>query len=147
MSDDDTMIAFVRPRTKVTQTAGGTTQRTGVRKPEPEKERPAAEPIVRDMSDTMRADAAWTAADLQAYVLRQIERLHGPQPDHEHPKMRSIFTRFLSTWGTDAARIARYVFEVQPRKGYWKGAPVKATRFTKGNDEYFARAVLDQINR
>ena len=139
------MTAFVRPRNRrgpqaTVETTARITETTGVRKAPPK--------LVADVSDTLRSDQNWSAADLQSYVLRQIESMFGPQPDHSFaPKMTAIFKRFHGTWGADAARIARYVFETQSRPGYWKGAPVKATRFTKGNDQYFAQAVLDLLDR
>jgi hypothetical protein len=137
----DKMIAFVRPKgPRVTTTTRGTTSAAGV------TPKPRQAPV-QASSDALRADENWTADDLRTYVLRKIEERHGAQPDHGHPKMRAIFNRFYEAWGAvDAARIARYAFEGQARPGFWKGAPIKATRFTRGNDEWFARAILDQIN-
>jgi hypothetical protein len=137
---DEKMIAFVRPKThRATSTTRGTSTSAGV---QPR----ARQAPVQASADALRADANWTADDLRTYVLRKVEERHGPQPDHGHPKMHSIFNKFHEVWGADAARIARYAFEGQARPGFWKGSPIKATRFTQGNYEWFAKAILDQIN-
>ena len=106
----------------------------------------APKPAIARATDLMTEPEDWTADDLQAYVVRKIEELHGPQPDHSHaPRLKSIFGRFHREFGRDAGPIAVWVFETQADAGRWKGAPVKVSRFSKANDEWMARPVLDRI--
>jgi hypothetical protein len=89
------------------------------------------------------ADAAtWTAGDLTWYVQLEISRIHGPQlPRVGEDK---IIPAFYERFGADGVRIARHAFEA--RNGMWKGAPVTFARFTPGNDDFFSRAILREIN-
>lgn len=90
----------------------------------------------------MKADEDWTAEDLRDYVMTQVERFHGPQLRNVM-KETAIFKSFLSRYGAKAAPIARFSFEVQ--RGIWHRAPITATRFCKGSDEYFANVIAERL--
>ena len=91
-----------------------------------------------------KPDETWDWRDLLDYVVDQIERLHGPFV-RESGKEYGIFNSFVSRWGIQSAAIARYAFETCD--GYWVNAPVSITRFTKGNDPFFALPISQRINQ
>lgn len=100
-------------------------------------------PVAERMVRLCRQGAdTWTAEDLSWYVAEEIARIHGPQlPRMGEP---SVIAGFHERFGADGVRIARHAFEA--RNGMWKGAPVTIARFTSGNDEFFSRALLREIN-
>ena len=91
-----------------------------------------------------KADETWDWRDLLDYVVDQIERLHGPFV-RESGKEYGIFNAFVGRWGDRSAAIARYAFETNG--GYWVNAPITITRFTKGNDPFFALPISQRINQ
>lgn len=81
----------------------------------------------------------WSPAELRDYVVHQIETRHGPFPRDEVKEM-AIFKSFASRWPEQRAQaIARFAFEIAG--GYWKGSPIKITRFCKASDTYFAAEI------
>lgn len=100
-------------------------------------------PLTAQAGHLLKADADWTAKDLQTYVMGEIERLHGAQVRNPI-KENAIFGSFMARWGSQAAAIARFAFEVE--RGWWNRAPISATRFTKGSDPYFAVLIADRLN-
>ena len=86
--------------------------------------------------------ACWTAADVQAYICEEIERIHGPQlPGSD---AAAVLGAFCDRFGIPAAvRIARAAFEVY--NGMWRNAPVTIRRFTAAHDDFFARQLLGVI--
>lgn len=89
-------------------------------------------------------DEAWDWEALRDYVVDKIEFFHGGFP-RDFLKEKAIFSRFAKEFGTDAVRIARFVFEGPAADGRWAGAPVSINRFCKGSDEFFARPILEKI--
>jgi hypothetical protein len=86
--------------------------------------------------------ASWTPGDLAWYVTEEMTRIHGPQLPQPHESR--IIPEFSERFGADSVRIARHAFEA--RRGMWKGAPVTLRRFTPGNDDFFSRAILQEIS-
>jgi len=90
----------------------------------------------------VRQDEQWGWEDLRDYVVNQILTIHGPQP-RDHYKEMGIFKGFLARWGGLASAIARHAFEVE--RGMWRSAPISVSRFTKGNDAYFAEVIAKRL--
>jgi hypothetical protein len=104
-----------------------------------------AAPLSSRRGYTMRPDAEWTWEDVRDFVVAEIERCHGRQP-RDPVREASTFRGFVSRWGpARAAAIARFAF-AEPQRGYWHGAPIATTRFTKGSDEYFARPIAEALD-
>lgn len=91
----------------------------------------------------LRPESAWTWEELRDYVLRQIEQRYGAQP-RDSVKEASIFRSYITRWGADAVRIAKFAFE--DCDGKWKGAPIRVNRFCKGADEYFSAEILAHLS-
>jgi hypothetical protein len=108
--------------------------------------RPTTEPATRvamAATDLLDDPMNWSWEQLRDYVLRSTLERHGPQPRREQPVVNSIFQSFSARWGTQAGPIARFAFEQQD--GFWRDAPVTITRFTKGNDGYFAGPISERL--
>ena len=89
-----------------------------------------------------RAPEAWSAADVTAYVLEEIIRIHGPQLPSKD--VRGTLEGFCARFGVPVAvRIARAAFEVYG--GMWQGAPVTGKRFGEGHDSFFSQPILDAM--
>lgn len=85
----------------------------------------------------------WTWGDLRDYVITECEKRFGAQPRNP-AKESGIFKSFVGRYGIeDAVLIAMAAFEVY--EGIWRKAPVRVTRFTKGNDQYFADVILARL--
>jgi hypothetical protein len=100
-------------------------------------------PVSPAQADRAALDpAAWTAADVRAYICEEIERIHGPQlPGHD---ATVVLGAFCERFGIPAAvRIARAAFEVYG--GMWRGAPVTIRRFAEAHDSFFASQLLSAI--
>lgn len=95
------------------------------------------------VTDIGKDPAAWSWEDLRSYVVRSIERIHGPFP-RDAVKEGSIFRSFAGRWGTQAGPIACFVFE--ELAGMWRGAPVGVHRFCKGADNYFAAPLAERLS-
>lgn len=91
----------------------------------------------------MSAPTEWDWRQLRDYVMRSIAERHGPQPAGDEIKNQSIFKSFAQRWGNQAGPIARFAFEDQD--GFWRDAPVTVSRFTKGNDAYFAGPISERL--
>ncbi|MFJ4902835.1 hypothetical protein [Streptomyces sp. NPDC088727] len=111
---------------------------------------PRAIPVVPSVAATPRATTdlltdptGWDWRQLRDYVLRSTAERHGPQPAGDEIKTQSIFRSFVQRWGTQAGPIARFAFEQQ--EGFWRDAPVTISRFTKGNDPYFAVPISERL--
>ena len=84
------------------------------------------------------------ASEMLAYVVGEGGRLTGTQLPV--PGAEEIFGGFIRRFGQrDATRIARAAIEVH--RGMWMGAPITPRRFTRSNDEFFARRVLARLDR
>jgi hypothetical protein len=94
------------------------------------------------VSYSLKPDNEWGWEELRAYVVDQVESLFGPFP-RDLPKEVSIMKSFTERFGKDAPRIARAAYEVH--KGYWGGAPIRLSRFTRASDEWFARVILASL--
>lgn len=103
----------------------------------------AAVRVTMASTDLLDAPMDWSWEQLRDYVMRSILERHGPQPRRETHQINSIFKSFAARWGNQAGPIARFAFEQQD--GYWRSAPVDIRRFTKGNDDYFARPIAERI--
>ncbi len=84
---------------------------------------------------------AWTWRQLRDYVENQIESRFGPIERDANWTVRTagVFKGFVNRWGDKAPAIARYAFE--RCDGEWMNEPVSVSRFTKGNDPYFAHPI------
>jgi hypothetical protein len=94
-------------------------------------------------TDLLDAPSDWSWEQLRDYVMRAIVERHGPQPRREQAQINSVFKSFATRWGRQAGPIARFAFEQQD--GFWRSAPVTITRFTKGNDGYFAGPISERL--
>lgn len=95
-------------------------------------------------TDLLDSPENWDWRQLRDYVLRSITDRHGPQPSGDEIRNQSIFRSFAQRWGKKAGPIARFAFEDQD--GFWRDAPVTASRFTKGNDTYFAGPISERLS-
>lgn len=90
----------------------------------------------------MKSDESWGWQELRDYVIREIERRHGPQV--RNPKTESsIFKSFITRWPDQAVAIAKTAFEVH--NGMWRNAPISVNRFCKASDEYFAAVIAKNL--
>lgn len=94
-------------------------------------------------TDIGKSPESWTGEDLRNYVIRAIEKAHGPFP-RDVTREGSIFRSFAGRWGRQAGPIARFVFE--ELNGMWRGAPVGVHRFCKGADAYFAVPLAERLS-
>lgn len=94
-------------------------------------------------TDLLDAPDDWDWKQLRDYVMRQVQERHGPQPRGDEIRIASTFQSFHKRWGALAGPIARFAFEQQD--GFWRSAPVTATRFTKGSDPYFAEPIAQRL--
>lgn len=82
-----------------------------------------------------------TAGSFAAHVLGEIARACGPQL----PCYRSgeILSGFIARFGLDdGMAICDRAFSVHG--GTWRGAPVTVARFADGQDDFFARPLLEE---
>jgi hypothetical protein len=81
----------------------------------------------------------WTVADVCAYILEEVRRVHGPQlPARD---VKSVLEGFCARFTVPvAACIARAAFEVYG--GMWEGAPVTWRRFSATHDEFFSAPII-----
>lgn len=93
-------------------------------------------------TDLLDSPMNWSWEQLRDYVVRSVEERHGPQA-RDAIREASIFKSFAARWGNQAGPIARFAFEQQD--GFWRSAPVTASRFTKGNDAYFAGPISERL--
>jgi len=85
-----------------------------------------------------------SAAEMAAYIVEEAGWLTGAQLPV--PGAQETIAGFIRRFGErDAMRIAKAAIEVH--RGMWMGAPITPRRFTKSNDEFFARRVLAQLDR
>lgn len=96
-----------------------------------------------ESSYLLKTASQWTWSDLRDYVVTEAEKRFGPQA--RDPKKESgIFKGFITRHGTeDAVLVAMAAFEVY--EGTWRKAPITVTRFTKGNDPFFADVILARL--
>lgn len=94
-------------------------------------------------SYVMKDDTVWGWSDLRDYVIREIEKRHGPQV-RDPKKEASIFKSFMSRWGDQAPGIARAAFG-PAHDGMWRNAPISVNRFCKASDEYFAAVLAARL--
>ena len=99
-------------------------------------------PLSEQTSYLARGGSQWGWSDLRDYVVREIEKRFGAFP-RDLVKEAGIFKGFMNRWGEKAPAIAKAAFEVHD--GMWRGAPIAVTRFTVGNDPYFARIIASNI--
>ena len=90
------------------------------------------------------AFAGMSAAEMHAWIVQEGGRLTGTQLPV--PGAEEIFGGFIRRFGQrDATRIARAAIEVH--RGIWMGARITPRRFTRSNDQFFARRVLARLDR
>lgn len=96
-----------------------------------------------ESSFLLKPAAQWTWSDLRDYVITEAEKRFGPQV-RDPKKEAGIFKGFIGRYGIqDAVMIAMTAFEVY--QGTWRSAPIGVTRFTKGNDPFFADVILGRL--
>lgn len=125
----------VKPKSGTVRTIASTSP--GV---QPAMTRPVAATAASDLLDI---PMNWDWRQLRDYVMRSIAERHGPQPAGDEVRIQSIFRSFAQRWGNQAGPIARFAFEDQD--GFWRNAPVAISRFTKGNDPYFAGPIAERL--
>lgn len=96
----------------------------------------------QSMTHLAVAEEDWTWQQLRDYVMAQVEERHGEQL-RDPRKESGIFKSFLDRWGKLAPAIAKLAFEFYD--GWWRNAPITATRFCKGSDPYFAQVIADRL--
>lgn len=94
---------------------------------------------VASRTDLIKPESQWTWQELRDYVCSQIEQKFGAFP-RDSAKESGIFKRYMNDYGTEGVFVAKAAFEVYG--GWWKGAPIRVTRFTKGSDPYFTEPIL-----
>jgi hypothetical protein len=95
-------------------------------------------------SYVMRPEDQWGWNDLRDYVIREIERVHGPQP-RDPRKESSIFKSFIGRHGAEkAVAIAKAAFG-PAHQGMWRGAPISVNRFCLASDPFFADVISERL--
>jgi hypothetical protein len=95
------------------------------------------------VAHVMKPTDEWDWKDLRDYVMREMERYHGPQV-RDSIKERSIFGSFIKRHGAvDAAAIAQYAFGFC--EGMWSKAPISVNRFCRNSDQYFAEPIKQRL--
>ena len=97
---------------------------------------------IASRSDLLADEADWSWQELRDYVVSQIETRFGPFP-RDAKKEFGIFSRYLRDHGVEGIKAAKAAFEVYD--GWWKGAPISVTRFTKGSDPFFVVPILQRL--
>lgn len=96
-----------------------------------------------ESSFLLKPAGQWTWQDLRDYVITQAEKRFGPQV-RDPKKEAGIFKGFIARHGIeDAVTVAMAAFEVF--EGTWRSAPIGVTRFTRGNDPFFADIILARL--
>jgi hypothetical protein len=94
-------------------------------------------------SYVMKDEQAWGWSDLRDYVMREIEKRHGPQV--RDPKREAgIFKSFMSRWPEQSVEIAKTAFG-PVYDGMWHNAPISINRFCKASDGYFAQVIASKF--
>jgi len=89
--------------------------------------------------DVIASGEDWDWRALRDYVVRRSTEIHGPAPSNP-AKEAAIIKAFISRWGPQrSGAIARCAFEVYG--GFWRGAPIRVERFSKGSDPFFAEVL------
>lgn len=91
----------------------------------------------------MKPEAAWGWSDLRDYVIKEIEKRHGPQV-RDPMKEASIFKSFMSRWPDQSVAIARVAFG-PVNDGMWHNAPISVNRFCKASDSYFSTVIAERL--
>jgi len=95
------------------------------------------------VAHVLKPSDEWGWADLRDYVMREMERVHGPQV-RDSIKERAIFGSFIKRHGVvDAVAIAQYAFGFS--EGMWSNAPISVNRFCKASDQYFADPIKQRL--
>lgn len=98
---------------------------------------------VESSAHVMKPAEEWEWQDLRDYVMREMERIHGPQV-RDSIKERSIFGSFIKRHGAvDAVAIAQYAFGFC--EGMWSTAPISINRFCRNSDQYFAEPIKQRL--
>jgi hypothetical protein len=101
----------------------------------------ASEPVpdpIRSVTHLIGGEWDWKA--LRDYVMTESETRHGKFP-RDPVREAAIFRSFIERHGpTNAEMIARAAFEIH--NGMWRGAPIRASRFAKSSDPFFAAYIL-----
>lgn len=97
----------------------------------------------------LQDESQWEWYNIRDYVHDQICKIHGDFPPMGAAQESGIFKSFLKRWPNDdfpvitGPQIARYAFEVEG--GWWFGAPIGYSRFTKASDGYFAVPIATKL--
>jgi len=97
------------------------------------------------VSYAMKDDAVWGWSDLRDFVIREIEKRHGPQV-RDPKKEASIFKSFMSRWQDQAPAIARAAFG-PVNDGMWRNAPISVNRFCKASDPFFSEVIAARLDK
>lgn len=84
----------------------------------------------------------WGWEECRDYVVRKIEERWGTSP-RDPLKEAGIFKGFVGRWGSQAKPIA--IAACEAHGCIWRSAPLTVTRFTKGNDPYFASVIAANL--
>jgi hypothetical protein len=86
----------------------------------------------------------WDWGDLRDYVIREIEKRHGPQV-REPMKEKAIFGSFIKRHGAaQSVAIAEFAFDLS--NGMWQSAPISVNRFCKASDPFFADPIKQRLS-
>lgn len=121
-----------------------TAGKTRIRTEAPQATQKVTVTPVQTTTHLLADEAEWTWENLRDYVMAEIEKRHGPQVS-DPVRVKATFQGFLKRWGADAVVIAKAAFEIYD--GMWANAPITYTRFCKKSDDFFARRILDRIER
>ncbi len=99
-------------------------------------------PAVMSLSRRDMVSGEWGWEEVRDYVTRKIEERWGASP-RDPLKEAGIFKGFVGRWGAQAKDIAVAACEVHGC--IWRSAPLSITRFTKGNDPYFAAVIASNL--
>ena len=91
----------------------------------------------------MKPEDAWGWSDLRDYVIREIEKRHGPQV-RDLMKESGIFKSFMSRWPDQSVAIAKVAFG-PVNEGMWHNAPISVNRFCKASDQYFSAKIAERL--
>jgi hypothetical protein len=90
-----------------------------------------------------KSEEVWGWSDLRDYVIREIEKRHGPQV-RDPMKEAGIFKSFMSRWPDQSVAIAKVAFG-PVYDGMWQHAPISVNRFCRASDDYFASPIAARL--
>ena len=91
----------------------------------------------------MKPEDGWGWSDLRDFVIREIEKRHGPQV-RDLMKEAGIFKSFMTRWPDQSVAIAKVAFG-PVNDGMWQNAPISVNRFCKASDQYFSARIAERL--